>query len=124
MRVIDTDAKSYLVRTPHSVLENAEKEKKSKHLAACEERHVCFTPLCFSVDGLIGNEAKAFLKRLAEQLAVKWHKPYSIMMYWLKAKLNFALIRATILCVRGTRSKLRSTALLDGASINSALFTD
>ena len=124
VRVIDTDAKSYVNCTPQSILEKAEKEKKSKYLSACEEKHVSFTPLCFSVDGLIGNEAKTFLKRLAERLSEKWHKPYSTIMYWIKAKLNYALIRATVLCVRGSRSKIRSSALLDGASINTTLFTD
>ena len=113
-----------VTRIPQLVLENAEKEKKIKYAGACEEKHVSFTPLCFSVDGLIGNEAKIFLKRLADQLANKWHKPYGTIMYWLKAKLNFALIRATVLCVRGTRSRLRSAALLDGASIKSAYFAD
>ena len=91
---------------------------------ACEEKHVGFTSLCYSVDGLIGNKAKFFLKRLADQLANKWHEPYGTIMYWLKAKINFALIRATVLCVRGTRSRLRCAALLDGAPIKSASFAD
>ena len=48
VRVIDTDAKSYVDCTTQSVLEKAEKEKKSKYQIACEEKHVSFTPLCFS----------------------------------------------------------------------------
>ena len=47
VRVIDTNAKSYVGCTPQSVLEKAEKEKKSKYLNTCEEKHVSFTPLCF-----------------------------------------------------------------------------
>ena len=88
VRVIDTDAKSYVGCTPQSVLKKP-RRKKYKYLNACEEKHVSFTPLCFSVDG---NEAKTFLKRLAECLSDKWHKPYSTIMYWIKAKLNFALV--------------------------------
>ena len=71
IRVIDTDTKSYVSSTPQAVLKKAEKEKMSRYLKVCEEKHVSFTPLCFSVDGLIGNEAKSFLKRLAERLSEK-----------------------------------------------------
>ena len=39
VRVIDTGTESYVVCAPQSVLENAEKEKKSKylHVVVCEE---------------------------------------------------------------------------------------
>ena len=60
VHVIDTHAKSYVGCTPQSVLEKTEKEMKSKYIYTCEEKHVSFTPLCLSVDGLIGNEAKTF----------------------------------------------------------------
>ena len=99
---------SYVSSTPQEVFEKAGKEKKSKYLKVCEEKHISFTPLCFSVDGLIGKEAKFFLKRLAERLSEKWHKPFSTVVYWIQAKLNFALIRATVLCLRGSRSQIRS----------------
>ena len=69
MRVIYIDAKSHVDCNPQSVLEKAEEEKKFMYLnTSCEEKHVSFTSLCFSVDGPIGNEAKTFLKRLAERL--------------------------------------------------------
>uniref|UniRef100_A0A1X7U883 Uncharacterized protein n=1 Tax=Amphimedon queenslandica TaxID=400682 RepID=A0A1X7U883_AMPQE len=68
VRVLDTDAKSYLHRSPHSILATAEREK---YFAACVDSHVSFTPLCFSVDGLMGTEAKSFLDRLGNFLAVK-----------------------------------------------------
>ena len=41
---------------------------------------------------LIGNGANTFLKRLDERLTDKWHTSYRTNMYWIKAKLNFALI--------------------------------
>ena len=43
--------------------------KKKKYLAACEEKHTSFTPVCSTIDGLIGSEAKSFIKRLVEQLS-------------------------------------------------------
>jgi hypothetical protein len=93
IRVVDTDAPSYLNKSPESVLMSAENEKKSKYSKACEaDWHASFTPLCLSVDGLLGPELKFFLKYLAENLALKWDENYSVTIYWLKCKLSFAII--------------------------------
>jgi len=67
--IVDTDAQSYLIHSPKSVLFGAEIEKR-KYSAACCARQAHFTPLCFSVDGLTGGEASSFIKRLASGLAV------------------------------------------------------
>ena len=112
VRVLDTDAKSYLRHAPQSVLATAEREKKRKYSDACAAKHVSFTPLCFSVDGLMGTETKMFMDRLADFLATKWERLYSIVVHWLRIKLSFALLRATNLCLRGTRCKIRSVHTL------------
>ena len=65
VRVIDTDAQSYLCQPPTSVLLTAEFEKKRKYLDASVARRAHFTSLSFSVDGLVSPEAASFLKRLA-----------------------------------------------------------
>ena len=54
------------------MLSSAEKEKKGKYAAACEDRRALFTPLVCSVDGMLGKEADCFIKRLGERLAAKW----------------------------------------------------
>ena len=61
IHMVDTDAKSYLSHSPVAVLASAEAEKKRKYCDACTEHHATFTPLCFSVDGLVGDEAACFL---------------------------------------------------------------
>jgi len=61
------------------------------------------------------------LKRLAEQLAMKWEKSYGVVMGWVRTRLSFAILRATMLCVRGSRTKWRSLGLLDGASMSESL---
>uniref|UniRef100_A0A1X7T2U1 Uncharacterized protein n=1 Tax=Amphimedon queenslandica TaxID=400682 RepID=A0A1X7T2U1_AMPQE len=61
-----------------------------------------FTPLCMTVDGLLGPESNSFLKRLADRLSNKWDQPYSTVICWLHTRLSFALLRATNLCIRGT----------------------
>ena len=60
IRVVDTDARSYCARSPHDVLGSAEVEKKRKYLQACQNRRATFTPLCVSVDGMLGSEAEFF----------------------------------------------------------------
>ena len=121
VRVIDTDARSYLHRPPQSIIATAEREKKRKYSMACAAKHVSFTPLCFSVDGLMGAEAKSFLDRLGDFLATKWERPYSIVIHWLRVKLSMALLRATNLCLRGTRCKFRPMNIDDGASLHPSL---
>ena len=81
-------------------------------------RRASFTPLCFSVDGLFGSEADYFMHRLADSLSVKWEKNYSVVMGYVRARLSFAIIRAALLCVRGSRTKWRSLSLADGAAID------
>ena len=100
IRVIDTDTRSHVCQSPNVVLSNAEREKKQKYSDACNTRHVSFTPLCFSVNGLVGKEAKVFLDLLVEKLALKWGKPYSCVVHWLRAKMSFALLRTTDLRIR------------------------
>ena len=117
VRVVDTDAKSYSNRSPQDVLKTAEKEKTRKYSAACEARRAAFTPFCVSVDGLLGKEAQQFLKRMGDGLTHKWGKSYAETMSWMRAKLSFAILRATILCLRGSRTKWRCMGLDDGAPI-------
>ena len=71
---------------------------------------IVFSLLCFSVDGLLGGEA--YLKCLADYLAAKWEKPYSVVMGWVIARLSFAILRATMLCVRGSRERWRSLGVV------------
>ena len=108
IRVIDTDAQSYVNRSPMEVLRVAEREKKmKKYSIACEERRGTFTSFCCSIDGLLGHEAEAFLRRLGDCLAVKWERSYSEVMGWIRARLVFTVLRSSIMCLRGARTKWR-----------------
>ena len=102
--IVDTDAQSYLIHSPTSVLFGADIDKKRKYSAAWCAHRAHFTPLCFSVDGLTGGEASSFIKRLA----VRWDKNCcnSNVLGWVRARLGFVLVRATMLCLRGSRTQL------------------
>ena len=117
IRVVDTDAWSYCGRTPIAVLCSAEVEKKRKYSLACQSRCASFTPLCVSVDGLLAPEARFFVQRLSDNLSMKWEQPFGVVSSWVRARLSFAILRAALLCVRGSRTKWRSLGIVDGASL-------
>ena len=70
-----------------------------------EVEHGSFTPLVFSTTGGMGRLATIFYKRLASMLADKRQQPYATTMGWLRCQLSFSLLRSTILCPRGSRSR-------------------
>ena len=118
VRVTDADAPSYLSRSVVDVLATAEEEKKRKYVTAAEARRASFSPFVVTVDGALGHEAVLFLRRLAEKLSAGWEKSYGEVLGWIKARLSFAVIRATDLCLRGSRVKWRSgTGIDDGAGL-------
>jgi hypothetical protein len=106
VRVTDTDAKSYRSRDPHKVLASQEREKKKKYLQSCLDQRKHFTPFVVSTDGLIGREAGELLKRLSLRLADKWERPYSVVRGFVSARMSIAIVRATHLCLRGSRVPL------------------
>ena len=108
VRVIDTDAESHRRRSVDQVIRSAENEKKSKYLAAVEERRGSFTPFVMSVDGYMGQEADRTLRRLAEVLVWKWEKHYSSVVNWVRGYMSMSIIRATNMCLRGSRIKWRT----------------
>ena len=105
---MDTDADSYRHRPVIAVINSAEEEKKTKYNSEVEARRGSFSPFVVSVDGFVGLEAGRVLKRIAEALSWKWGKSYSQVMDWVRASLSFAVIRATGLCLCGSRVPWRS----------------
>jgi len=75
IHVADTDTRHHLSHSPGAMLASAEAEKW-KYCDAFTEHHATFMPLCFSVDGLVGDEAACFLKHLARCLSVTWEHHY------------------------------------------------
>ena len=62
-------------------------------------------------------EAVLFLCCLAEKLSAGWEKSYGEILGWIKARLSFAVIRATDLCLRGSHVRWRSGTGIDGAGL-------
>ena len=70
-----------------------------------EVEHGSFTPLVMSLTGGCGTAANIRYKRLASLLAEKLDQPYSNTLSWMRCKLSFALLRSSIQCIRGARSR-------------------
>ena len=66
--------------------------------------HGTFTPLVFSVSGVMGKECSMFHKHMAEKIAKKTEERYERIITVIRCKLSFMLLRAALLCVRGSRS--------------------
>jgi hypothetical protein len=106
VRVTDTDAKSYCSHDPHKVLAQQEREKKNKYLDACLEQRRHFTPFVVPTNGLVGREAAELLKRLSLRLSEKWERPYSVVRGFVNARMSITIVRASHLCLRGSRVPL------------------
>ena len=116
-RIIDADAPSYSKLTWETIANSAVRAKKAKYEHAAEELRSSFTPLVCSIDGVLHTEYSALLKRVATRLANKWQRPYATTMAWVKAKTQFAIIRAVDLRLRGSRSRCSGFRLQDGAPL-------
>lgn len=114
VRVVDTDAPSYISRTVKSVLKSAEDEKMRKYLQAVEERHATFTPLVISVDALCAPQMDSFLKVLADRIAEKTWMNYGRMLSWIRTRVGMGTMRAVSMCIRGTRRRFCSGESLLG----------
>ncbi len=65
--------------------------------------------LVFSAAGGMSPAAAIVYKKLASMLAEKHDKTYSTTLNWMRCRLNFSLIRAAIMCIRGSRKSFTTT---------------
>ena len=82
-----------------------ELEKRRKYDQRVREvKHAIFTPLVLSTTGGMGRAVKMFYRRLASMIAEKRDMPYCNALNWIRCRLSFALLRASIMSIRGARS--------------------
>ena len=79
-------------------------EKKSYIKSQWKIGEVTFTPFVTSVDGLLHREAD----HIATSIAAKWEKSYAETCSFVRARVLSAPVRASSLCLRGSRVKWRS----------------
>ena len=87
------------------------KHEKKRHYNTRIMDQGSFTPLVFTVARVIRDEGRAFYSRLATLLSLKNGIEKSKVTSWVQFKVNFALPRIMLLCLRGSRKKLMNEKL-------------
>ena len=104
VRVFNPLARCHLHHSLPAVHKKNENEKKREHnQRILQVEHGSFTPFVFLCFGGMSREYSRFFSHTAERLANRRKEPKSKISLWIKARLNFALIRSMLLCLRGTR---------------------
>ena len=103
MRVVNTDARYNLAKTPEKCLQEAERPKKKIYLEAYLQEHRHFSPLVASADGILDVYAAATLKKIASCLTTKWQKTSSMTCGYVKIRISITLLRAKHRCIQGSR---------------------
>ena len=119
VRVFYPNAQSNQSSSLSSAYRKHEMEKKRAYGQRVREvEHGSFTPLVFSSTGGMGREAYSCYKRIASLIAQKRNTQYSQVMNWIWCRLSFALLRSSIMCIRGTRSHLHRALKSSDVSID------
>ena len=106
VKVVSPFARSYSNLTTAALYSKAEKAKIAEYGERIRQvEHGDFTPLVFTCSGGLAPQSSMMVKRLAEKLSTKQNLSYSVVSGWLHCRLSFALLRTTLRCVRGTRSR-------------------
>ena len=71
-----------------------------------------------SCTGGMGSIVKTFYKRLAAMISKKRDTPYSQVIHLIRAKLSFALLRSSIMRIRGARSNRHRYILEAGHNLD------
>ena len=66
--------------------------------------HDTFTPLVFSVSGVLGQECRMFHKHMAQKIAKKFNENYEKVITVIRCKLSFIILRSALLYIRGSQS--------------------
>ena len=73
------------------------------YLEACLQQHRHFYPFVASINGLLGVEATATLKRIASCLVTKWRQPYAWTCGYVKSSIAITLVQFIQQCIWGSR---------------------
>ena len=106
VKVCHPNAVSYRELEPQQIYRIHENEKKrlySKRVLDIE--HGTFTPLVFTTTGGMGKECLMYHSRLAQLIAIKKGEQYAKTISWIRTRTSFALWRAALVFLRGSRTR-------------------
>ena len=105
------NAQSHINKPLKTIYEEKQQIKKRKYNdRIINVEKSTFTPLVFTTTGGMGPECERLHKRLAEMIAAKRSEQYSQVMQHIRCRLRFALLKATLVAIRGVRGSMRGAA--------------
>ena len=114
LRLFDPNACRYLnksLQQCHVINENEKKRPNSERVLQVD--HGTFMPLVFSIYGSMGRECHKFYSWLSDLLLEKRNLPKSVVANCVRSKVCFALLKLSLLCLRGSRTVCRKTSELE-----------
>ena len=107
VRVFNPSTRSNRHSPLSSVYRKHEQEKRRQYDQRIQEvEKATFTPLVLSTTGGMGRAATTFYKRLGSMVGEKRDVTYATTLNWIRCRLSFALLRASIMSIRGATSSL------------------
>ena len=104
VRVTHPNIQSICSKSLRKIYAEQEKEKKRKYNhRILEVEKATFVPLVFTTSGGMSLECEKCNKRIAEILAIKTNESYSDIMSFIRKKIRFALLKATLIAISGYR---------------------
>ena len=102
--IFDIDTDYYDRRHPHKILYQHEQRKKVKYLEAYLEQQCHFTPIVFSVDGVMWKDIEAESKQLGAAMSKKMGQVILSNMWLYLGRISLDLFCAFSFLVWGLRS--------------------
>ena len=114
VRVTHPTAQSHIKKSMERLYRENEREKKNLYNdRIIHTERGTFTPLVFATTGGMAPECVRMNKRIAELISTKRGEQYSQVMKHIRTRLRFALLRTTIIAIRGTRGTMRDGEEVD-----------
>jgi hypothetical protein len=114
IKVVSPIARSNLNKPHKRLFNDAEQQKIREYKARINQvEHADFTPLVFTTAGGMAPQMQLFLKRISHRMSEQQELTNSVVSGWLRCRFSFALLRTTLICLRGTRTKKYTPHLAD-----------
>ena len=114
IRVFDPNACRYLSRSLQQRHIMNEREKKRSYIErVLQVDYETFKPLVFSNYRSMRRECNMFYSRLSQLISDKRNLSKSITMNRIRTKVCFALLKSSLLCLRGSRTVCRKVCDID-----------
>ena len=103
---VNSDSQSNL--PTKKVFRQHEMEKRREYMQrVLDVENGSFTPLVFGTNGGLGEECTKFLGELASKIAKKDNESYAHTITWIRTRLSFDIMKASLACIRGSRTPFR-----------------